>query len=995
MKKEAKRSIVSNPLVLQNIMYVLLQAMSLKFIFNRKFREMIKNEYNTFNKTIAIQTRDKSVKLYMVFHDGKMKVRHGIPEKADLTIIYKSPEIIREFATLSPEDMLNYLLTNKLTFKGNLSYLSRFAYLLNNFIPPKADKKAAPDTAAKSVTAKASTEENTTRLISRAGELTAQTSDRVMYLSEPYLQKYTIADFPGLAAQRAAHFTSKPSICPERPELITRYFMETGFEHDREGNRRPPVLRQAQVLNYILSNKMPIIRADSMLAGTTTSRDVGVVIYPEGHGITLWPELKTITTRKIQPYGIDDSTVELLDKKVFPFWSDRNVREYARAANNFPRYQELDEKFVLYFMWKTVALSHTVPDFPRMLKYGIMPVIKDAEKRKNAAGDERQKTFYQATGIALQGVLGYAAHLREEAVRLTAKAQKQGADNGTAEHYKRFADMLEQVPAHGARTLYEAVQSLWILWIALHNESTNAGLSLGHLDLWLQPYFESDMQKLKTAAEKEAYVKQAIELIGNFFFKCQDHLPLVADIGNKLFGGSSSDQAITLGGVDENNNSAVNDMTYIFLKVTEMLTMRDPNMNARYYPGINSDTYLRRLVEVNMVTSATPSLHNDKAMIQSLKSIGFKEEDARQWCATGCVEPTIPGKHFGHTNSMMFNMVAALEMALNNGVHPLAEEQIGTKTGSIEEDAFPTFEDFFHAFEGQLRFLAYQTIDYNNSLGAAHQVIRPTPTLSSMFEGPMESARDLTEGGALYNTSGVACIGLTDIVDSLMTIKKLVYDEKKTDFKTLHKAIDNNFEGYGKLHTMIQNKVAKFGSDNPEVNGLAQRVVDTVFDIFYNRTNYRGGHYLVGFWSMSNHVAFGTLSGALPSGRLRYKPFTPGLTPENVKGVDLLSSIRTIAGLKPDKMPNNIAFNVKVAPGSRDSHRETVDQITAYAKSYFELGGMQMQFNIVTTETLQDAMENPENYRNLLVRVSGYNAYFVELDKDLQLEIINRQQMRV
>ncbi len=994
METSAKETILTNPLVLENIMYVLLKSMSLKFTFNKKFREMIKNEYNTFNKTIAIQTRDKSVKLYMIFHDGKMKVRHGIPEKADLTIIYKSPGIIKEFATLSPEDMLNYLLTNKLTFKGNLSYLSRFAYLLNNFIPPKADKKAVTNTATKSVHDK-QTKENNVPLISRNGQLTAKPNDNVKYLDEQYLQKYTIEDFPGLDAQRALHFSSKPSICPERPELITEYFMKTGFEHDREGTRRPPILRQAQALNYILTNKKPFIRANSMLAGTTTSRDVGVVIYPEGHGITLWPELKTISTRKIQPYDIDEHSVESLDKKVFPFWSDLNVREYARSTNNFPRYQELDEKFVLYFMWKTVALSHTVPDFPRMLKYGLAPAIEDAAKRKAKTDDERHKTFYSAIEIALQGVLNYANNLKEEAIGLTTETQKHGAANGTAEHYKRVADMLGRVPAYGARTLYEAVQSLWILWIALHNESTNAGLSLGHLDLWLQPYFESDMQKLKTAEEKETYIKQAIELIGNFFFRCQDHLPLVADIGNKLFGGSSSDQAITLGGIDENGNSAVNDMTYIFLKVTEMLTIRDPNMNARYYPDINSDTYLRRLVEVNMVTTATPSIHNDKAMIQSLKSIGFKEEDARQWCATGCVEPTIPGKHFGHTNSMMFNMVAALEMALNNGIHPLAEEQIGSKTGSIEEDAFPTFEDFFSAFEKQLRFLAYQTIDYNNSLGFAHQVIRPTPTLSSMFTGPMDSAKDLTEGGAMYNTSGVACIGLTDIVDSLMTIKKLVYDEKKADFKTLHKAIDNNFEGYEKLHAMIQNKVAKFGSDNPEVNRLAQRVIDTVFDIFYNRTNYRGGHYLVGFWSMSNHVAFGTLSGALPSGRLRYKPFTPGLTPENVKGVDLLSSIRTIAGLKPEKMPNNIAFNVKVAPDSRDTHKETVDQITAYAKSYFELGGMQMQFNIVTTETLKDAMEHPENYRNLLVRVSGYNAYFVELDKDLQLEIINRQQMRV
>jgi formate C-acetyltransferase len=250
-------------------------------------------------------------------------------------------------------------------------------------------------------------------------------------------------------------------------------------------------------------------------------------------------------------------------------------------------------------------------------------------------------------------------------------------------------------------------------------------------------------------------------------------------------------------------------------------------------------------------------------MIIALKSVGFKEEDAREWVATGCVEPTIPGKHLGHTNSMMFNTVAALEMALNDGVHPLIEYQVGPKTGNIYEDAFLTFEDFFNAFIEQLKFMAYQTVDYNNYLGISHQVIRPTPILSSLFEGTLDKAKDVTEAGTIYNSSGVACIGLTDIVDSLCTIKKLVYDEKKVDFKELHKALEVNFEGYEKIHSMIVNKIPKFGSDHPEVNELVQRIVDSVFDIFYNRLNYRGGHYHAGYWSMSNHVAFGTLSGGI------------------------------------------------------------------------------------------------------------------------------------
>jgi pyruvate-formate lyase len=344
---------------------------------------------------------------------------------------------------------------------------------------------------------------------------------------------------------------------------------------------------------------------------------------------------------------------------------------------------------------------------------------------------------------------------------------------------------------------------------------------------------------------------------------------------------------------------------------------------------------------------------------------------------------------------MMFNMVAALEMALHDGIHPLMEEQVGPRTGDIRGGAFATFDDFFKAFEEQLRFLAGQAVDYNNSLGRAHQEIRPTPILSSLFEGPMEKARDLTEGGARYNTSGVACIGLTDIVDSLMTVKKLVYEEKKVAFPQLLDALEADFRGHEKLHAMIRSKVPKFGSDDPGVNALARRVVDMVYDAFHGRRSYRGGPYMAGFWSMSNHVAFGLLSGALPSGRPAGKPFTPGLTPENVMNVDLPSSIRTIAALPPEKMPNNIAFNVKIAPDSRDSVEETIDRVTAYTKSYFELGGMQIQFNMVTTETLKDAMAHPESYRNLMVRISGYNAYFVELNRDMQLEIIERQQLRV
>ena len=301
------------------------------------------------------------------------------------------------------------------------------------------------------------------------------------------------------------------------------------------------------------------------------------------------------------------------------------------------------------------------------------------------------------------------------------------------------------------------------------------------------------MEKISSDRQKEEYIKKAIELIGCFFLRVSDQAPLVPDVGNYLFGGSSQDFALTVGGVDKDGNSAVCDMTYIILKVTEMLTLRDPNLNARYYPGVNSKEYLDRILEVNINTHATPSIHNDIQMINALTKVGIKLEDARTWAATGCVEPTICGKHFGHTNCMMFNTIAAIEMTLNNGFHPVVSNQkrFGPETGEVAD--FKNNDDFLNAFKQQLHFMIEKSVEYNNLLGEAHQILHPSPLLSSLFEGPMDKGIDLVDGGAIYNTSGVAMIGLADIIDTLNVVKALVYDRKEIDFTVFNDHIKNNF----------------------------------------------------------------------------------------------------------------------------------------------------------------------------------------------------------
>jgi formate C-acetyltransferase len=223
-----------------------------------------------------------------------------------------------------------------------------------------------------------------------------------------------------------------------------------------------------------------------------------------------------------------------------------------------------------------------------------------------------------------------------------------------------------------------------------------------------------------------------------------------------------------------------------------------------------------------------------------------------------------------------------------------------------------------------------------------------------------------------------------------MVIKKLVFDERKISFADLKHAIDSNFAHDPAIHALVQNKVPHFGSGNSEALSMANRVAHLVHECYAGNTNYRGGRYTSGFWSMSQHVAYGNLSGALPSGRLAGKAFTPGLTPHPSASQSFLDNIRDVAGLDPINMDNNIAFNVKIIPDAKDTREQLVETMHAYVKSFFNQGGMQMQFNVVTSETLKDAMANPENYRNLLVRISGYNAYFVTLNRNMQLELIER-----
>jgi formate C-acetyltransferase len=432
-------------------------------------------------------------------------------------------------------------------------------------------------------------------------------------------------------------------------------------------------------------------------------------------------------------------------------------------------------------------------------------------------------------------------------------------------------------------------------------------------------------------------------------------------------------------------------MTFICLDVTDLVHVRDPNVNARVRADDPSE-YSQRLAEVIISTGSTPSLIGDKMTIQAIMKTGVKENHANDYAQVGCLEPNAARRTFGHTGAILINLISALGLVLNNG-HSKRAKNVGLKTGELSE--FKDFSQFMEALKEQLRYIIQNATRLNNICGEIHKYSHPQPLLSALIEGPMESGKSLLDGGATYNSSGVAFIALSDLIDSLYVIKKLVYDEKKFTLTELNEIVDNNFENDDYAYNFIINKLDHFGNGKEEVDRIGVEIVDFLYDECRNTENYRGGYYNPGYWSISIHGGFGKLTGAYPHGKLKGEPLTSGLTPfSKTQKNGPTGVLNSLASLPTAKMPNGMALNLKFNKSLFQS-QEKIDLFNSLISAYFDNGGMQVQFTIHDAKELIEAKKNPDKYPDLMVRISGYTAYFRDLDDHMKDEIINRAIMNL
>jgi len=781
---------------------------------------------------------------------------------------------------------------------------------------------------------------------------------------------WNLEQYPRLKNLRNELLSAKKSVCVERARLVTEYFIKNGFDESR------PVLRQAQVLRHILENLTPIIFNDELLAGSTTRFRLGMVVYPEFLSLTIWPELPTMATRPVDPVFISDDDADLLANLVFPFWKDRTIIEHVRREGNNPDYLRLMERIVFYALTKANGISHLVPDYETLVRRGLAALIEEASEREKSAKDQESAEFFRAEQVCFEGVIRLA---RKYSAACEKEAERSAPER--AGELKEIAAALKNVPARPAVTLQEALQSIWITQVALHQENSNMALSFGRLDQILYPYYKSDL------AAGRIDEKRAAELVGCLFIKMGDHLPLAPLAGQDVIGGASTDQAVTVGGMKPDGTDGVNELTYLMLNLSAMLALREPNMCARFHKG-SAPEYRQAAVESLFHNGAAPALYGDEQVIKALTAHGIDLEDARDYGLVGCVEPVCCGRSMSMTGAIMFNLAAILELALNNGVYPLSGLQIGPAAGSFKE--FKNFDEFLEAFKKQLDFMVDLAAIGNDHFAKAHARLHPTPLLSGLIRGTSESGKDVTWGGAKYNSSGVGVIGLADVADSLVALKELVFGNQTISRDELLAALDDDFKGHEKTFALLTEKASKYGTDDPKADQVAAEIVDLVASSFQRRKNPRGGNYHIGLWSLTMHTGLGSLTGALPNGRKKGRPLASGATP--VTGVARkgpTASFISTARLPAARIGNGMANNHKLSK-SLLGKQGKLEIFRALIDGYFRAGGMQVQFNIRDKQTLVHAQEHPEMYRDLLVRVSGYTAYFCDLNRSMQDEIIAR-----
>lgn len=741
----------------------------------------------------------------------------------------------------------------------------------------------------------------------------------------------------------------------------------------RENEANPVIMKRALSLAASLKEIRIEIDPDEIIVGNRAPGIRAGVVFPEAGISWLEKEIHTLHERPQDPFNVRNEDIKLFFEEIVPYWKGKTLEDdiYSLCGDEIKAIEK-----VVKINQKDHAQGHICPDVKTWLELGPAGLIERARTMLRNAPVEK-KLFYESVIIVLEGAREFI--LRYSGLAKTLAGTEK--DINKRKNLLVISEVCNFLSYRPPLSFREAVQSSWFLFVILQMESNASSFSPGRMDQYLLPYFKSDLKK---GIEKDSLQ----EIIDALFIKFNQVVYMRNSHSARYFAGFPTGFNITIGGQVEPGEDATNDLSFMFLTAQEHVRMPQPNLTARLHthsPG----AFIDECSHVIGLGTGMPQIVNDNSIIPSLKASGIEEHDAVNYALVGCVEISPQGNFLGWSDAAMFNLVKILELTLNEGKCLLTGTRTWLNTGNLT--TYNNYDDLEVAMLDQLYHFIERMVKVCSQVEKCHVEHLPSPFLSVVINDCIEKGTDVTAGGAKYNMSGIQAIQVANLADSLAVLKKLVYEAGICSRQEFLEALRKNFRDNEILRQRCISQAPKYGNDVQWVDELGAKWISIFADRLGRFTNFRGGKFQAGLYTVSAHVPMGQNVGATPDGRLAGTPLADGgLSPMYGRDRNGPTAVmNSVSRIPSERAPNGTLLNMKFLP-SVFSDEYDRKKFSAFLRGFIRMPVHHVQFNVITGEELAKAKEDPQQYRGLTIRVAGYTAFFTELAPDLQDEIIKR-----
>ncbi|WP_238882261.1 glycyl radical protein [Clostridium sp. YIM B02551] len=786
---------------------------------------------------------------------------------------------------------------------------------------------------------------------------------------------------------RESVLSQTPMVCIERARYITDAY--------KENEAQPIYIKRAKAVEKILRNMSIYIKDGELIVGNQASEERTAPIFPEYAVDWMETELNdkgNFNKRDGDNFYLPEEHIEEL-REIIGYWKGKTLKDKCMAVIPEEVKKASEIKVIHGEGNMTSGDGHIVPDFEKALRIGLKGIIKEAEERfeKIDISDDdalREIAFLESIIIINKSIIEFG----ERYSRLAYDLSEKETDEKRKKELIKISEICKKVPGDAPESFEEALQMIWFIHLVIQIESNGHSASLGRVDQYLNSYY---MKDIKEGIIDREYAKELLQCL---WIKLYSILKIRSTSHSGYGAGYPTYQNVTIGGTNSDFTDAVNELSFLILESVGEAKLTQPNLSARVHAN-TSERFLRECAEVISTGFGMPALHNDDIIIPALLNKGVYYKDAYNYTMVGCVEVAVPGKWGYRCTGMTFlNFIKAFELTLNDGFDKRTGYILNAGNGSLKD--FKEYKDLWEAWEKNIEYYTKLSV-VSDKVADVNLLDYPDIFCSSLIDNCIERCKTIKEGGAVYDIISGLQVGLANAANSFAALKKFVYEDKVFTLEEIKDALDSNFEGInGERIRKVLEGAPKYGNDNEYVDSIAVDVYETYIKEIskYNNTRYGkgpiGGNYGLSTSGISSNVPMGCVTGATPDGRKAWTPAAEGCSP--VQGTDTkgpTSVLKTVSKLPNILMTGGQLLNVRFTPNLVNNDIG-FEKFVMFIKSFIAVKGWHIQFNIMSTETLRNAQRNPEEYRDIIVRVAGYCAQFVTLDSTTQEDIISRTEQR-